>query len=81
VWFAEVCRILKPRGTVIVSFSNRMSKGNRRLGEIAGSRPAELVKRYFASVPGFGPAEVIVNAPSAPRLPVAELAAGDPFMQ
>jgi len=80
--FAEVCRILKPGGTLIVSFSNRMfyQKAIQAWRDSSEADRVELVKRYFAAVPGFGPAEVIVNTSSAPGfLQWLNPAAGDPF--
>lgn len=64
--FGEIYRALKPGGTAIVSFSNRMFyqkaiaawRDNTDWGRIA------LVKHYFDSVAGFGEPEVIAR-PSA----------------
>jgi len=66
VVFAEIARILKPGGVAIVSFSNRMFyqkaiqawRDTSELGRVA------LVQCYFASVPQFGPAEVIQRSGS-----------------
>ncbi|MGK7937690.1 MAG: class I SAM-dependent methyltransferase [Xenococcaceae cyanobacterium] len=80
--FAEIYRILKPGGKVIISFSNRMfyqkaiaiwrdsSEGNR----------VELVKKYFKSLPGFGTPRVLATQSSVPSfLQMLGLAGGDPF--
>jgi len=80
--FAEVCRIFKPGGIVIVSFSNRMfyQKAIQAWRDSSEADRVELVKRYFASVPGFGPAEVIANPSNAPGfLQWLNPVAGDPF--
>ncbi len=64
--FAEVYRILKPQGVFIVSFSNRMffQKAIQAWRDASEAERVELVKCYFASVPGF---EVIrVIQPLAP---------------
>ncbi len=79
--FAEVCRILKPGGIVIISFSNRMfyQKAIEAWRDSSEADRVELVKRYLASVPGFGPAEVIANTSSAPGFLQWLPTAGDPF--
>lgn len=64
--FAEIYRVLKPGGLAIVSFSNRMfyQKAIQAWREAAEGDRVELVKRYFAAIPGFSPAEVVSKASS-----------------
>lgn len=67
--FSEIHRVLKPKGVAIVSFSNRMFYQKaiavwRDSGEMGR---VKLVKGYFRSVAGFGPAEVISHQP--PMMP------------
>ena len=80
--FAEIYRILKPGGIVIVSFSNRMFfqkaiaiwRDNSETGRV------ELVKKYFQAIPGFSTPEVIINQPPIPAfLQMLGMAGGDPF--
>lgn len=80
--FAEIYRILKPGGIVIVSFSNRMFfqkaiaiwRDNSETGRV------ELVKNYFQAVPGFSTPETVINQPPIPAfLQMLGMAGGDPF--
>lgn len=80
--FAEIYRILKPGGIVIVSFSNRMFfqkaiaiwRDNSETGRV------ELVKNYFQAIPGFSTPETIVNRPPVPGfLQMLGMAGSDPF--
>jgi SAM-dependent methyltransferase len=80
--FAELCRILKPGGIVIVSFSNRMFyqkaiaawRDNTDLGRLA------LVKSYFQSVPGFAEPEAIARTATIPGfLQMLGIGGADPF--
>jgi len=65
--FAEVARVLRPDGVVVVSFSNRMffrkavaAWLNR---EMDGR--AELVRSYLDATEAFGPAEVVRETPES----------------
>ncbi|VEP16385.1 Methylase involved in ubiquinone/menaquinone biosynthesis [Hyella patelloides LEGE 07179] len=80
--FAEIYRILKPGGIVIVSFSNRMFfqkaiaiwRDNSEAGRV------ELVKKYFQAIPGFSTAETVINQPPIPGfLQLLGMAGSDPF--
>lgn len=80
--FAEIYRILKPGGIVIVGFSNRMFfqkaiaiwRDNSETGRV------ELVQKYFQAIPGFSTPETIVNRPPVPGfLQMLGIAGGDPF--
>jgi SAM-dependent methyltransferase len=80
--FAEIHRVLKPGGIVIVSFSNRMFfqkaiaiwRDNSEAGRV------ELVKKYFEAVPGFSTPEVVIDRPSIPSfLQLLGMAGSDPF--
>lgn len=80
--FAEIYRILKPGGIAIVSFSNRMfyQKAIQAWRDGSEGDRVELVKRYFAAVPGFSEPEVIARPSTLPRvLQLMGLAGGDPF--
>ncbi|MBF2002845.1 MAG: class I SAM-dependent methyltransferase [Synechococcales cyanobacterium C42_A2020_086] len=80
--FAEIYRILKPGGICIVSFSNRMfyEKAIQAWRDSSESERVELVKRYFAAVPGFSEPEVIARASSIPSfLQMLGIPGGDPF--
>ncbi len=82
VIFAEVHRILKPGGVAILSFSNRMfyQKAIQAWRDSSEAERVDLVKRYFASVPGFSSAEVVANLSSSPGfLQWLNPAAADPF--
>jgi SAM-dependent methyltransferase len=65
--FSEVLRVLKPGGLAIFSFSNRMFYQKAIAAWRDGSERdrVEMVKGYFAAVPGFGPAEVVAKPGSA----------------
>jgi SAM-dependent methyltransferase len=80
--FAEIYRILKPGGIVIVSFSNRMFfqkaiaiwRDNSETGRV------ELVKNYFQAIPGFSTPKTVINQPPIPAfLQMLGMAGGDPF--
>ena len=80
--FAEIYRILKPGGIVIVSFSNRMFfqkaiaiwRDNSETGRV------ELVKKYFQAISGFSKPEVLIEQPSIPAfLQMLGMAGSDPF--
>ena len=80
--FAEIYRILKPGGIVIVSFSNRMFfqkaiaiwRDNSEAGRV------ELVQKYFQAIPGFSTPETIIDRPSVPSfLQMLGMIGSDPF--
>lgn len=80
--FAEIYRILKPGGICIVSFSNRMfyEKAIQAWRDSSEGERVDLVKRYFAAVPGFSEPEVIARASSVPSfLQMLGIPGGDPF--
>ena len=53
--FAEIWRVLKPGGIVIISFSNRMfyQKAIQAWREGTDASHVRLVKSYFSAIPGF----------------------------
>jgi SAM-dependent methyltransferase len=65
--FAEIYRILKPGGIAIMSFSNRMfpHKAIAAWRDGCESDRVELVKGYFAAIPGFDKPEVIARPSSS----------------
>lgn len=80
--FSEIYRILKPGGIAIISFSNRMffQKAIQAWRDATESTRVELVKRYFASVPGFTTPEVIAHKSTVPNfLQWVGIPGGDPF--
>ncbi|MFM7324846.1 MAG: class I SAM-dependent methyltransferase, partial [Nodosilinea sp.] len=70
VVFAEIYRVLKPGGVVIVSFSNRMfyQKAIAAWREGSEAERVSLVRRYVQSVAGFSPPEVMTQAAALPAL-------------
>ncbi|NEP17692.1 MAG: class I SAM-dependent methyltransferase [Leptolyngbya sp. SIO4C1] len=80
--FAEIYRVLKPGGIAIVSFSNRMfyQKAIAAWRDNSEAGRVELVKRYFASVPGFSTPEIVAHQSSVPPiLQMMGLGGSDPF--
>ena len=80
--FTEICRVLKPGGVAIVSFSNRMfyQKAIQIWRDSAEGDRVKLVKQYFAAVPGFTAPEVIERVSAAPAfLQWLGVPGGDPF--
>ncbi|MEY3297068.1 MAG: hypothetical protein RLZZ597_328 [Cyanobacteriota bacterium] len=80
--FSEIYRILKPSGSAIVSFSNRMfyQKAITAWRDGSESDRVDLVKGYFKSVPGFSAPEVIAYTPPMPGiLQMLGFAMADPF--
>jgi SAM-dependent methyltransferase len=80
--FSEIHRILKPGGVAIISFSNRMffQKAIQAWRDGSEESRVELVKSYFALIPGFSTPEVIVHKSTMPNI-LQWLGApgGDPF--
>jgi len=54
--FSEICRILKPEGVCVVSFSNRMfpTKAINQWRDSSDEEHIEVVENYFKSVKNFG---------------------------
>ncbi|MBD1869572.1 class I SAM-dependent methyltransferase [Cyanobacteria bacterium FACHB-471] len=80
--FAEIYRVLKPGGICIISFSNRMfyQKAIQAWRDGSEGDRVELVKGYYASVPGFSQPQVIANQSSTPSfLQMFGIAGADPF--
>eukprot|EP00232_Nephroselmis_pyriformis_P024242 CAMPEP_0182872978 /NCGR_PEP_ID=MMETSP0034_2-20130328/12046_1 /TAXON_ID=156128 /ORGANISM="Nephroselmis pyriformis, Strain CCMP717" /LENGTH=217 /DNA_ID=CAMNT_0025005601 /DNA_START=42 /DNA_END=695 /DNA_ORIENTATION=+ len=87
--FAEVYRVLKPGGVVIMSFSNRMfyQKAIAAWREGGGYSRVSLVKSYFQCVAGFTEPEVVteVNGDGSEGTILGKItrlftrSAGDPF--
>lgn len=80
--FAEIYRILKPGGIAIISFSNRMfyQKAIQAWRDGSETDRVQLVKQYFASIPGFSTPEVVARPSSLPRvLQMMGMPGSDPF--
>lgn len=80
--FAEICRVLKPGGVAIVSFSNRMfyQKAIQAWRDGSESSRVELVQQYFRSVPEFDEPVAIARPSSIPAfLQMMGIPGGDPF--
>jgi SAM-dependent methyltransferase len=79
--FAEVARTLRPGGTVVVSFSNRMfaQKAVRAWREASGRERCGLVESYLEATGLFGEAEVISESPLVPPTERFLGGAPDPF--
>jgi SAM-dependent methyltransferase len=79
--FAEVARVLRPGGMVIVSFSNRMfpQKAIRAWRTASGSERCALIARYLEAAGGFEAPDVERHTPLV--LPVQRFfgSAPDPF--
>jgi SAM-dependent methyltransferase len=78
--FSEIYRILKPNGTAIISFSNRMfyDKAIQAWRDSSEADRLALVKTYVASVPGFKVEDAVAILPRSTAL--AWLSGGqDPF--
>jgi SAM-dependent methyltransferase len=79
---SEIYRVLKPNGVVIISFSNRMfyQKAIAAWRDGTDTDRVNLVRKYFQSVDGFTPPQVVVHQPILPGvLQMLGLAGGDPF--
>lgn len=80
--FAEIHRILKPNGIVIVSFSNRMfyQKAIQAWRDGSEASRLHLVVKYFQSVPnGFSAPEVLSYPASPNPLALLGFPSQDPF--
>lgn len=80
--FAEICRILKPGGIAIFSFSNRMfyQKAIQAWRDGSETSRVQLVKGYFSSVTGFSTPEIIARQSPIPSLlQLLGMGGGDPF--
>jgi hypothetical protein len=80
--FAEIHRILKPDGIVIISFSNRMfyQKAIAAWRDGTEMSRVQLVKSYFQMVSGFSEPEVINHTSVLPNfLQMLGIGGTDPF--
>lgn len=79
--FAEIARVLKPGGQVIVSFSNRMfaQKAIRAWREATGSGRLQLVEQYIKAAEVFESAQTISEHPFVPPTQRFLGGAPDPF--
>jgi len=80
--FSEICRILKPGGIAIVSFSNRMffQKAIALWREGSEKSRVELVGRYFQAIEGSDRPEAIVVESDLPEVfKLFGVGGGDPF--
>jgi SAM-dependent methyltransferase len=80
--FAEVCRILKPGGIAIFSFSNRMfyQKAIAAWRDATEMERVKLVEKYFRSVEGFSKPEVVAERSNLPPVfQMLGLGGSDPF--
>ncbi|MGV2827056.1 class I SAM-dependent methyltransferase [Myxosarcina sp. GI1(2024)] len=80
--FAEIQRILKPEGVVIVSFSNRMfyQKAIAAWRDGTETNRVKLVEQYFQAVAGFSTPEIVVRqAPGSSLLQMFGITGDDPF--
>ena len=79
--FAEVARVLRPRGPFIVSFSDRMfaQKAIRAWRERAGQGRLALVSQYFEATGAFGAPEATSESPLVPPTQRFLGGAPDPF--
>ncbi len=80
--FSEICRILKPQGKVIISFSNRMfyQKAIAIWRDGTDLSRTMLVKRYLESVSGFNEPQTIMKSSKMPDfLQMLGVETADPF--
>lgn len=78
---AEIHRVLRPGGSVIISFSNRMffEKAIQSWRETTDLGRVQLVKQYLGAVPGFTPAQVIRSTSQTTLLSFLGVSSTDPF--
>ena len=79
---AEIHRLLKPEGIVIISFSNRMfyQKAIAVWRDGTEASRVALVKKYLKAIPGFSEPEVVARQSSVPNfLAMLGLVGADPF--
>ncbi|KAG2446475.1 hypothetical protein HYH02_008466 [Chlamydomonas schloesseri] len=76
--FAEVYRVLKPGGVVIVTFSNRLfyTKAIAAWRDASGYARCQLVKQYFQAVAGFTTPEVLTEVPKVAGAPAGGTGGG-----
>jgi ubiquinone/menaquinone biosynthesis C-methylase UbiE len=79
--FAEVARVLRPGGVVVVSFSNRMfaQKAIQAWREASGPERLQLVEGYFEATGAFEAPETISESPHVPPTQRFLGGAPDPF--
>jgi SAM-dependent methyltransferase len=80
--FKEICRILKPNGIAIVSFSNRMfyQKAISAWRDHSDNQRIDLVKSYFNCVSGFSkPEEICIKSEIPSFLQMFGMVGADPF--
>ena len=80
--FSEICRILKPGGIAIFSFSNRMfyQKAIAQWRDSSEGARVELVGRYFQATEGFDrPEAIVVESNLPPVFQLFGVGGNDPF--
>lgn len=80
--FSEMCRILKPQGIAIISFSNRMfyEKAISVWRDGSDNQKLYLVQNYFKSVADFQKPEVMILTSEVPMfMKMLGMGGSDPF--